>query len=140
MSEINNVFAEITRKKVRFETPKGFLTIEDVWDLPLTSVRGLNLDDLAKSVNKKLKEATEESFVKTKSKKANILELQMKAILYIIDVKLKERDKAKKRKQLKEEKELLLTLMKEKEIEELKNKNLDEIKKRIEEIDNEFED
>jgi len=54
------MFAFATKKKIRFETSKGLLSVEDLWDLPLTSDNGRpNLDDIAKGIYKAMKEGEE---------------------------------------------------------------------------------
>jgi hypothetical protein len=35
-----NIFEQATRAKIRFSTPVGMLSVEDLWDLPLTSTQG----------------------------------------------------------------------------------------------------
>ena len=125
------LFAKITRRKERFDTSKGLLTIEDVWDLPLTSVRGPNLDDLAKGLKKELAEVSEESFVEIKSDKAKVVEDKFNAVLYIIKVKLNEKAEAEKEAEKRQRRELILELMQDKEKEELKGKSLDELKKML---------
>ena len=60
-----NLFEIATRKKLRFPSLKGELSAEQLWDLPLSSRVGLDLDNIAKAVNKDLKAEEEDSFVKT---------------------------------------------------------------------------
>jgi hypothetical protein len=61
---MDNLFLVASRSKFRFNTASGTITTEDLWDLPLSSGKA-NLDDIAKALNKQLKDASEEqSFVK----------------------------------------------------------------------------
>lgn len=56
-----NIFEQTSRLKLRFDTTKGMLTAEDLWDLPLTSDAGkANLDDVAQSLHRELKDAETE--------------------------------------------------------------------------------
>lgn len=98
-------FEKATRKKLRFNSTSGVLSVEDLWDLPLTG-RGANLDKLAKSLHKELKESEEESFVVKTVRKDSELQLKFDIVKYIIDVKLEEQETAKNRADKKAEKEL----------------------------------
>jgi uncharacterized protein YabN with tetrapyrrole methylase and pyrophosphatase domain len=60
---MNDLFITAARKKYRFDSNKGALTVEQLFDLPLTSKSGFDLDSVAKATNKQLKEQTEDSFV-----------------------------------------------------------------------------
>ena len=60
---MDNLFMQATREKFRFESSKGDLSVEQLWDLPLTSRTGFDLDTVAKAVNADLKASNEESFV-----------------------------------------------------------------------------
>lgn len=51
------------RNKYRFQTNQGLVSVEDLYDLPLQSVRGSSLDQIAISLNKQIKALGEESFV-----------------------------------------------------------------------------
>lgn len=62
-----NLFLEATRKKYRFQSRRGELNVEQLWEIPLTSRNGFNLNAIAILVNNELKSLTEESFVETKS-------------------------------------------------------------------------
>lgn len=61
---MTDIFETATRKKFRFLSNRGYLNAEQLWDLPLTSSDGFNLDTVARIINKDLKDISEESFVK----------------------------------------------------------------------------
>lgn len=83
------MFEEASRTKLRFTpTNGGIITTEDLWDLPLLSSTGVCLDDLAKKLNQKLKDESEESFVVKKSKTKSRTELQFNIVKHIIQHKL----------------------------------------------------
>ena len=124
------MFENASRLKLRFETSKGNVTTEDLWDLPLIS-RAVSLDSIAKSLNKQLKENGEESFVVKQNKTNSVLNLKFDIVKYIIKIKLEEKDKKDVAIASKQKKEMLLGLIAEKENEELKSKDLDELKKMV---------
>lgn len=120
-------FEKATRNKVRFETNRGNITVEDLWDLPLTSKTGFSLDDIAKSFNRKLKESDEESFV-TKSSSANeLLKLKFELVKYVISVKLEENATAKINLENKEKKNKILSIIAQKQDEKLMGSSLEEL-------------
>ena len=85
------MFEKAIKQKLRFDSNRGQLTTEDLWDLPLTSRNGFDLDTIAKAVNSKIKEAQEESFVKVRSNPAqDKLTLQLDILKYIIADKMQE--------------------------------------------------
>jgi hypothetical protein len=125
-------FEKASRLKLRFSTNKGELSVEDLWDLSLES-----LDTIAKAVNKKLKDESEESFIGKKSSNNTLLELKMDILKEVIEVKLKEKEakasrviKSAKLAQLKE-------LANNKANEQLSGMSLEEINKLILELETE---
>ena len=60
-----NIFEQATRAKLRFSTPNGMVSTEDLWDLPLTSLNSkrANLDDIARTLDAELKSTASVSFV-----------------------------------------------------------------------------
>ena len=125
------MFAFATRKKFRFDTCKGQVTVEDLWDLPLTATNGRpNLDDIAKELYKKMKDENEMSFVKPTSqvnKEFNIIKAKFDIVKYIIDVKLAEAEAAKKAKEIKARNQRILGLIAQKEDEALASKSKEEL-------------
>ena len=89
---MDQLFEKASRLKLRFKSTNGQLSIEDLWDLSLES-----LDKLAKSLNKQVKEAEEESFITTRSKANKELDLAFELVKYIISVKLTEAEEKKTR-------------------------------------------
>lgn len=123
------MFEEASRLKVRFETVKGNISTEDLWDLPLTDSDGMSLDDLAKALNKKVKCSEEESFVVKQSKANTILELKFSLVKHIIKEKLAEIEEKENAVIVKAKKERIDSLILEKEDDTLKGKSIADLKK-----------
>lgn len=85
---MDNLFLTATRKKYRFESSRGELTVEQLWDMPLASRNGFDLDTVAKAVNRELKGMEEDSFVERRSNpRRNDLENMLELIKTVIAVK-----------------------------------------------------
>lgn len=132
MSNETNIFEKATRAQLRFNSSRGLITTEDLWLMSLTSKNGFDLDTVARDTNRQLKQMEEESFVETKSnpQKATT-ELAMEIIKHIIAVKMAENAATRDAKNRKEERDLLLALLNEKQVEELKGLTKEQIEARI---------
>lgn len=121
-----DVFAKAARMKVRFTSLKGLLSVEDLWDLPLTGSK-TNLDEIAVSLNRQLKEGSESFVTKTTSVNEE-LQVKFDVVKSIIDVKLKEQIDAEAAQLKRKQKQQILELIAHKENEALAGKSLDELK------------
>lgn len=117
-----NNFENATRLRLRFETSRGNLNVEDLWRLPLAE-----LDKLAIALNKQLKESSEESFIKAKSKDNKLLELRFDIVKHIIETLLSEDEEKKKAADKRAKREQLLELIAKKKNQELEGKSLEEL-------------
>lgn len=126
------MFKEASKQKLRFETNKGYLSVEDLWDLSLES-----LNSLAISINKRLKEESEESFISKKTSTNVLLELKLNIMKDIISTKLEQKEAAKARKEKQEKLTQLKELAASKENEALSGKSLDEINAMIASLESE---
>lgn len=93
-----DLFEQASRKKLRFQTDKGALTTEQLWDLPLVGHRSdqMNLDNLAQVASRSLKAAAEESFVvRTTNPARTEASLQLEVLKHIIEVRLAEAEEKK---------------------------------------------
>ena len=127
-----NMFEQAAREALRFETSKGLVNTEDLWLLPLTG--DASLDDLAKLLNRQIKDSNEESFVIRTNPINRIPKLKFEIVKYIISVKLNEQEEATQRADKKVRKEKLLSILATKEDSELEGKSSEEIRALIEEL------
>lgn len=134
---MENMFESATRNKLRFESSVGHLTVEDLWDLPLTSTRKIaTLDNVAREVNRQLKAESEESFVvKSTNARKKDLETKLEIVKYIIQVKLDEQEAARSRAARAEEKKKLLEILEAKETQNMVSMDVEDIRKRLAELD-----
>lgn len=127
-----NIFENATRLALRFNSPVGALSTEDLWTLPLTaSATRPNLDDIARELNRRLKEVEDESFVSTTRKDAK-LQLRFDVVKHIIDVKLSEQDAAKTVAANAARKQQLLDIIEKKQLGALEDKSIEDLRKELE--------
>jgi len=122
------MFERATRQKLRFDTSKGQLSVEDLWDLPLTSTRGhVNLDDLARGFHNQLKNNDDISFVDVDRKNDSVIQLKFDIVKHIIDVKLAERALAALKAENDMKKSRIMELIAQRQDEALSSKSIDEL-------------
>ena len=126
------MFEKAVRQKLRFNTAVGMLTVEDLWDLPLTSTRSANLNDIAKALNRELKAAADEDFVNLATKPNEGLQLAFDVVKHIIDVRLAENSDAKQASERREKKARLLELIAHKQDESLASKSIEKLTAMVE--------
>jgi len=130
-----SVFKTATRKKFRYESTKGSLSTEDLWDLPLIAPEGeVSLDVVAKTINKSVQMSEEESFVEVKTETDNTFKVMLDVVKEVIAHKIDMAERAKKTVETKAKKQKLLGILETKEDEELKEYSSEEIRKMIEEL------
>ena len=123
-------------KHWRFPSSRGPLNIEEVYSLPLTGNRGLNLDEIAMQVNDELeKKKTGKSFVtESKNPEALVLEMQLEILKdRISELKVRASENAAEVAKA-TTKARLQELLAEKKNEELKNLSVEELEKKIAEL------
>lgn len=131
---MSDLYKRATKQKLRFASSKGQLTVEQLYDLPLSGQ--LSLDTLAKGINRELKNQEEESFVETSTNRTGAtLRLKLDILKDIIADKLAAKESAEKRAQNKAKKDKLLRLLAAKEDQEMEGMSKEDIIKQIEELD-----
>jgi hypothetical protein len=86
-----NIYKEATKKHIRFNVGRlTNLTVEDVWNLPLTGNGGTNLDALAIALNDQLKDDAPKSFVGDTRVSATAKDAQLKFDIVLDIIKTKQ--------------------------------------------------
>ena len=120
------LFEKASRDKSRFATNRGEVTVEDLWDLTLPQ-----LNQLAKSLNKRLKEIEEEDFLAV-SKSDTKLKNEFDIVLHVLNTKKAELDEKENAQKKKAEKQKLLEVLASKQEDALTRLSEEELKARIE--------
>lgn len=133
----SSMFEKAARLKLRYDTDLGQLSVEDLWDLPLSSAttRKVSLDSIAIALDQKLKAAATTSFVKRKSQSEDsVTQLSLEIVVRVIEVLQQEAEAEEKKQENATKKQRLLELIAEKQDEALKGKSLEELQGLVESL------
>jgi len=131
-----NIFELATKKKLRFTTSRGDLSLEQVWDLPLQSTQGFDLDTLAQSIDTSLEASKGKSFVtKTDSPGSTDMALRLEIIKRIIEVKIEAKEAANARIAKAEKRTKLVELLGRKQDAELEQLTPEQIEAELAKLD-----
>src|SRR5580700_3670744 len=131
-----NIFEYATRNKIRFQSSKGELSVEQLWDVPLRSRDDFNLNSIAKAASDALKSASEENFVETARTPAHDrLEIVLEIVKHVIGFRLDQEEAAKKRADNRAKKELLLKALSEKQAGRMSEMSEKELQRQIAALD-----
>lgn len=112
------MYKKAAQLKLRFPSTKGNLTVEQLFDLPLTSESRDSLNSIAITVNKELKQSSEESFVTTVSPTNTLLQLRLDILKDVIATRQAENVAKVDAKLKRQRKEHLRKLIEEKSLQE----------------------
>lgn len=130
------MFEKATRQKLRF-LYKGLISTEDLWDLSLEELNAIYVALCSKTKNK-----TEDSLITdgkaSKEDRDNML--RMEIVKSIFEVKKKEVEKRKLKKEQKDRDQQILSILAHKENQEMENKSIDELRAMLNKDDEEEEE
>lgn len=103
------MFEKALRKKYRYPSNKGDISSEQLWDLPLQSKTSFDLDTVARTINRQLREIEDDSFVDTGTNPAKTeLADKLAIVVYVIKAKQAENEAARDTAAKKAERDTLL--------------------------------
>jgi hypothetical protein len=126
-----DIFQIASRKKYRFQTQSGLLSVEDLWDLPLTSQTRSNLDSLAVELHDALEKSPRKSFVTPSLAQNADAQIKFDIVKHIIDQKMAERDQAATEAKRRRDKDQLMEILVRKENQQLESLTPEEIRAKI---------
>ena len=115
-------FKQATKEKLRFQTNKGLLSAEQLWDLSLA-----DLDNLAVELQEKYEESGKKSFLVKRSVKDKTAKLRFDVVLDVLQTKSDEMEEAKQKAEDKKHNEEIMQLIVEKQKEGLKGKSIKQL-------------
>lgn len=136
------IFKKASKKKLRFSTNRGVLSVEQLWDLSKDEIRQLVIKarEAAKKSSGEVNDS-ELSFLDAPAKtKATDDELRFEILKDIYLTKKSAEEKAQKKAEIKRNNQKLLELIARKQDEALEKKSIKELEKMLESEDEEDED
>ena len=125
-------FELATRNKYRYPSSKGELNTEQLWELPLQSRTGFDLDSVARGINTQLKSLTEDSFVETSTNPVKPeLENKLAIVVHVIKTKQAENEANRNSAARKAERDRLSEILHIRNQEELMKLDPAELQRRI---------
>ena len=123
------MFEKASRLQIRFETPQGKISYEDLWSLPMTSTRTnvANLDAIAVGLYNQLQQNNTKSFVVDTPKSNEELQLKFDIAKHVIDVRKEEGKAAAQAKANREMRQKLMSVKDQKQNDALFVKSMEEI-------------
>jgi hypothetical protein len=115
-------FKLASQQKLRFQTAKGLLTTEQLWDLSLEE-----LDALAVSLETEHKESGKKSFLTKTSVKDKTAKLRFDVALDVLHTKVDEAQAALEAREIKEHNKKIIALIADKQDESMKGKSIKQL-------------
>ena len=129
-----SIYKKASRKRLRFNTNRGLLPIEQLWDLPKEEIRELVIKarEAAKKSSGEINDS-ELSFLDSPANtKATDDELRFEILKDIYLTKKSAEEKAQKRAEIKEKNKKILDLIARKQDEALEKKSISQLEKMLE--------
>lgn len=118
-----SIYKEAAKRKIRFATKKGPLSTEQLWSLSLEE-----LDELAISLEEQYEGSSKKSYLAKRSDKDVKLKLQADIVIDVLSTKLEEHEQSATAKEKKQQNEVIMQMIAQKEQSELQNKSIDELR------------
>lgn len=123
------MFEKASRLALRFESTRGKLSVEQLWDLPMTE-----LNELYKGLNKVKSSANEDSLLDEKTSEEKLVDLKLSLIRHVAEVRKKEAKDKKDEAQLRADLKTIDDAIAEAEDRNLKSLTPEELRRKREEI------
>lgn len=133
---MTDLYKYAAKNGLRFPSTKGLLTVEQLFQMPLKSQTGFDLDSVARSLSASLKALGEESFVDTSATdpQKRLLTTSLDIVKDVIATKQAENKAALDKAEKSSKRRKLQDILAAKEEEKMGQASIDEIRKQLEEL------
>jgi hypothetical protein len=115
-------FKLATQQKLRFQTSKGLLSTEQLWDLSLD-----DLNNIAVILDEEYEKSGKRSFLVKKTAKDKTVKLKFDLVIDILNTKIEEANSISEAKEIKEHNQKIISLIAEKQDKSLKGKSIKQL-------------
>jgi hypothetical protein len=115
-------YKEASRIGLRINTIKGSLSVEQLWSLTLPQ-----LDELAVSLEDNVEKSVTKTYLKKRTNKNKLAQLSFDIVLDILQTKMAEAEELQSANEIKKHNDKILTLIAEKQEEDLRGKSAEEL-------------
>lgn len=131
MSNSANLFEVASRKKLRFDSKHGKITVEELWDLSLESI-----DSIAVALNNKIKTTETISFVSDVSSANTEDKLKFDIVIHIINTRKAESEVRRERAINAERARTIREELSRRKEDAIKTKSDEDLQKELDELQN----
>lgn len=131
MSNSANLFEVASRRKLRFDSKHGKITVEELWDLSLDSI-----DSIAVALNNKIKTTETVSFVSNVSSVNTEDKLKFDIVIHIINTRKAESDALRERAVNAERARTIRAELSRRKEDAIKTKSDEDLQKELDELQN----
>lgn len=131
MSNSANLFEVASRKKLRFDSKHGKITVEELWDLSLESI-----DSIAVALNNKIKTTETISFVSDVSSANTEDKLKFDIVIHIINTRKAESEVRRERAVNAERARTIREELSRRKEDAIKTKSDEDLQKELDELQN----
>ena len=131
MSNSANLFEVASRRKLRFDSKHGKITVEELWDLSLESI-----DSIAVALNNKIKTTETVSFVSNVSSVNTEDKLKFDIVIHIINTRKAESDALRERAANAERARTIREELSRRKEDAIKTKSDEDLQKELDELQN----
>lgn len=133
---MDDLFIKATRRAYRWSSPRGLLSVEQLWELPLTHRSGFDLDHVGRELLASIKNMGEESLISNEPDTAKVeAQERLEVLKAIIATRQEERRVAEARALRAEKRREIRVALSELEANELKQASRDELLERLAQLD-----
>ncbi len=125
------------QNRLRFSSVRGDLMVEQLFDLPLKSQSGFDLDSVARGIANELKAMGEESFVEDSSAnpRKRILEVSLEIVKDVIKTRQEENSARLTKAKKTEERRKILDALASKKDQQLSESSIEELEAKLEALE-----
>lgn len=132
-----NIYKFAAKNGLRFPSKRGELTAEQLFELPLKSSTGFDLDSIARGINSQLKGVSEESFVEDTSAdpRKRALTVALEVVKDVIRTKQEENRAAMDKSRRSLERKKILDAIAAKKDQQLTTASMEDLEKQLAALD-----